>query len=445
VLGEIDLSTCGSRYGYNIGVSEEVMESILIDELRKQGGEVVRSSRLVDLRGQGDGLLATIEHAGTKEEVFAKWVVGCDGIHSEVRKAAGIELDGKDIATPWAVFDATLAGWQGSYEVNCAYFDDIPLFLTALPGRSWRAYVRPTSADSDLVKDATSTIGRYLPAGRFENVANPRRFHCQSRIARRFRSGRILLAGDAAHLCTPSQGHGMNTGLQDAFNLAWKLPLVCHGRASAALLDSYEAERRPVAQLIVGEGDEVEQAQMIAAGAGRRARDDAIRAKFANPTTRHSEAVAEAELDVDYNASPIVMGDKRASLTPGQRVPDSIAFRSEGGEISRLNSLANGGGHAAVLIGDTSRQKDRLSRLEGEIRSRCGTDIVGTVLALSTDPNGRGPHLHLPQPIGDEFSAEEVTAVVIRPDGHVGLRADGAPLEAIEAYLAQLCNPASAA
>jgi 2-polyprenyl-6-methoxyphenol hydroxylase-like FAD-dependent oxidoreductase len=442
VLGEIDLSQCGSRYGFNIGVSEEVTESILIDYLRGRGGEVHRSSNLVDLREQDDGLVATIAHGDATEQVVAKWVVGCDGIHSEVRKAAGIELDGQDIARPWAVFDATIAGSSDTYEMNCAYFDDVPVFLTALPKKTWRAYVRPTSADSDLVKDAMSTVSRYLPAGRFENVANPKRFHCQSRIARRFRSGRILLAGDAAHLCTPSQGHGMNSGLQDAFNLAWKLSLVCRGRASDALLDSYEAERRPVAKLIVGEGDEVEQAQMLTDPADRRTRNDAIRAKFAGSATRHSEAVAEAELDVDYGASPIVMGGKRASLAPGQRVPDTIVFRSGDGKISRLNSLTNGGGHVALLIGDASSQQEKLARLEDEIRLACGKDIVETVLTLSTEPNGRYPHLQFLEPAGDTFSAKEFSAVVIRPDGHVGLRADREPVEATEAYLARLKNPA---
>ena len=84
----------------------------------------------------------------------------------------------------------------------------------------------------DLVADASSTISRYLPAIGFDDIANPTRFHCHTKVARRFRSGRILLAGDAAHVCSPAQGHGMNSGLQDAFNLAWKLALVCHGRCS---------------------------------------------------------------------------------------------------------------------------------------------------------------------------------------------------------------------
>jgi 2-polyprenyl-6-methoxyphenol hydroxylase-like FAD-dependent oxidoreductase len=91
-------------------------------------------------------------------------VVGRDGLHSTTRELSGIELIGHDITEPWAVFDATLTGWPDSYEANYAYLDNVPVILTALPERRWRVYLRPSSADSDLVADASSTINRYLPA-----------------------------------------------------------------------------------------------------------------------------------------------------------------------------------------------------------------------------------------------------------------------------------------
>src|SRR5260221_1013282 len=222
VLGEIDLSICGSRYGFNIGISEEVTESILTEYLQRQGGKVVRSSRLIGLEDHDDGLLATIQCGGATEQVSVRWVVGCDGVHSTTRELSGIELARHDITEPWAVFDTTLAGWSDSYEANYAYLDEIPVILTALPERRWRVYLRPSAPDSDLVADASSTISRYVPAIGFDDVANPTRFHCHTKVARRFRSGRILLAGGAAHVCPPPQGPGMNSGLQDPFNPARK-------------------------------------------------------------------------------------------------------------------------------------------------------------------------------------------------------------------------------
>jgi len=239
VLGEIDLSNCGSRYGFNIGISEEVTESILTEYLHQQGGEVIRSSRLVELEDHESGLLATIQRDGATEQVLARWVVACDGLHSTTRELSGIELTGHDITEPWAVFDATLAGWSESYEANYVYLDEISVILTALPERRWRVYLRPSSPYSDLVADASSTISRYLPTIRFEDVANPTRFHCHTKVARRFRSGRTLLAGDAAHVCSPAQGHGMNSGLQDAFQprleAGARLPRGLHSRPSRQL------------------------------------------------------------------------------------------------------------------------------------------------------------------------------------------------------------------
>ena len=149
------------------------------------------------------------------------------------------------------------------------------MILTPLPHRRWRVYVRPTSETSDLVADATATMRRYAPSVEFAAVENPSRFQCHSRVASRFRSGRVLLAGDAAHACSPSEGHGMNTGMQDAFNLGWKLALVCQGADGPGLLDSYEAERRPIALRIAESGDAFESNQAMTAteranGAGRR-------------------------------------------------------------------------------------------------------------------------------------------------------------------------------
>jgi 2-polyprenyl-6-methoxyphenol hydroxylase-like FAD-dependent oxidoreductase len=439
VLGEIDLSICGSRYGFNIGISEEVVESILTEYLHEKGGQVVRSARLTELEDDGDGLLATIEREGAAEQVLARWVVGCDGLHSTTRKFSGIELTGHDITEPWAVFDATLAGWSDSYEANYAYLDNVPVILTALPERRWRVYLRPSSADSDLVADASSTINRYLPTIGFDDIANPTRFHCHTKIARRYRSGRILLAGDAAHVCSPAQGHGMNSGLQDAFNLAWKLALVCDAHCTPALLDSYEAERRPVAETITVSGDAVELAQTVTDPAERRARDETLRAVFADPTSLHHEAIAEAELDVDYRGSPIVMGDDHDALAPGQRLPDTIEVLT-GGEVCMLHQLTNREGHTALLIGGSSVPGESLARLESSTRARSGAFLIEATIVLTARSDNQNSYAWLAPATADQLGIGEITLLVIRPDGHVGLRADRNHIEALMAYHALLVS-----
>ena len=434
VLGEIDLSICGSRYGFNIGISEEVTESILDAYLHRQGGKIVRASRLIELEEDSDGFLATIQHDDGPEQVRAQWVVGCDGVHSTTRKLGGIELSGHDIEEPWAVFDATLAGWSESYEANYAYLDGIAVILTALPDRRWRVYLRPSSPDSDLVADAASTLRRYLPTIGFDDVASPTRFHCHTKVAKRFRSGRILLAGDAAHVCSPAQGHGMNSGLQDAFNLAWKLALVCQGHCAPALLDSYEAERRPVAETITASGDAVEHVQIVTDPAERNARDETLRAVFADPTSRHHEAIAEAELDIDYGGSPIVMGDEHDALAPGQRLPDTIGVHLAGGGTCLLHELASRVGHTALLIGGVSAHAEELAGLESAVRARSDAFLLEATVVLTTGPREQTAGARLAPAAAHRLGIAEVTLLVVRPDGHIGLRADRGHLAALEAY-----------
>jgi 2-polyprenyl-6-methoxyphenol hydroxylase-like FAD-dependent oxidoreductase len=399
LLGTLDLSECGSAYGFNVGLSEEVTESILTDYLCALGGSVHRSTQLVGLNFQSDGVLAEIEQNGNRHRVHAEWVVGCDGVHSRTRELAGIVLEGHDIAAPWAVFDATIQGWADDFELNAGYLDAVPVILTALPARRWRVYLRPSSPDSDLLDDAASTVRQYAPAASFIDVANPTRFHCASKVANRFRSGRVLLAGDAAHLCSPAQGHGMNSGLQDAFNLAWKLALVCDGVADTSLLDSYESERRPVAEMVVRSGDLTEQGEILTDPAARLDRDTAIRSAFAEPAPRHNEIVAETELDVEYSASPIVFGNAGRTFAPGQRVPGTIPVRSKG--------------HTIVVAGDADL-------LDGLQKVKDGSRVFETIVSLSMND--------VPDISGG------TTAAVVRPDGYVGMRSERDHFAALARY-----------
>lgn len=433
VLGEIDLALCGSRYGFNIGISEEVTETILTEYLQRLGGAIHRSSRLVNLEQRDDGVLATIDHEGNAEQVAAEWVVGCDGVRSITRQLSGIELVGHDRPDPWAVFDTTIVDWPHSHEANYAYLDEPPVILTALPQQRWRVYLRPTSEESDLIADATSTLSRYLPGIAFADVTHPTRFHCHTKVAERYRAGRILIAGDAAHVCSPSQGHGMNSGLQDAFNLAWKLALVCQGRAAPALLDSYEAERRPVAKMITASGYAFEQAQSITDPEQRRARDEELRAIFANPQTRHHESIAEAELDIDYSVSPFVLGKRRKTLGPGHRIPDTLAVRHANGAACLLHELAHRCGHTALLLGGTASKAEQLTQLESAIQS--GSDaLVETTFTLMAATDEPHPHCRLSSAAAEQLGLSEITLLIIRPDGHVGLRADDDHLNAFVAY-----------
>ncbi len=417
-LAEMDLATSGSRYGFSVNVSEEVTERILTDHLAEQGGEVLRGRTMVGLAEDEDGVTATLARDGGEEEVRAAWVVGCGGLHSPVRELTGIPFEGHDIADPWAVFDLTLAGWASDLDVNFGFLDQPPVILTPLPGERWRAYLRPTGPDSDLVAEAAAVIGRYDPRAEIVDVANPGRFRCHSKVAARYREGRALLAGDAAHVCTPAQGHGMNTGLQDSINLAWKLALVVTGAAEEALLDSYEAERRPVAEAILASGDAFESMQAVSGAEQRAARDRALRESFADPETVHHEVVAEVELDIDYAGSPIVVAGggrgEDGELAAGARLP------------AELQDLLTPG-HTLLVPVVGVEASDAGGVLLGERLSVEVLDFFADAMLVS----GLGP-----EPAA-RLGLDGLTVIAVRPDGHIGLRHDGVDgaAEAVAGYV----------
>ncbi|MFG1361129.1 FAD-dependent monooxygenase [Xanthobacter pseudotagetidis] len=347
------------------------------------------------------------------------------------------------IEEPWAVFDTTIEGWPYSHEANYVYLDGPPIILTALPDERWRVYLRPSSEQSDLEEDATGTLGRYVPDARFAAVANPTRFRCHTKVAEKYRSGRLLLAGDAAHTCSPIQGHGMDSGLQDAVNLAWKLALVCKGFCSDTLLDSYEAERRPVAQKFTASGDEADHAQVLKSPDDRRARDAFIREIFANPATRYQEAVAEAELNIDYGASPIVMGARSDALAPGQLWPSDIEIRSAEGIPAVFDAGAHPMGHIAIVIGGDKAEPDELSGLPGILEAYAGIPILEASFLLAT-ATARG-FARIDRTIAERLGVSGVALFVVRPDGYLGLRADQHHGEALAAYADRLGSPATRA
>ena len=412
-LGEMDLSSAHGRYGFDLGISEQVTEEILAGHLAACGGAVTRSTRLVGLRSAPDRVVATVENElGERHEVEADWLVGCDGFHSAVRDQAGIEFEGADIADPWAVFDAGLDGWDEPPDVQVAHLDVPPVILTPLPGNRYRVYTRPVSDDADLVADATAVVERYAPGAAFKEVENAVRFHCHSRVATRYRSGRILLAGDSAHACSPAEGHGMNTGIQDAFNLGWKLALVCRGEAEPALLDSYEIERRPVAERVVESGAAVESAQALRAAAERSERDETIRETFADPRSAHHEIVA---------------GDAPGGIAPGDRLPDSLRAETTAGEPIELDALVGGPGHKVLVLGRPDAAPDvarAAAAVEGEIG---GSPLLDRVAALTPDPEA-----------ADRLGIRGITLLAIRPDGYVGLRSEGGDSGTVRGYLAAL-------
>ncbi|MGW6277168.1 FAD-dependent monooxygenase [Kribbella sp. NPDC055071] len=386
----LDFSGFATRFPYSLVLLQARVERLLEERLVELGGRVEWSAEITGVEQDEDGVAVRINDA---QEIRADYLVGADGGRSAVRKLAGIGFSGTAATLTTLLGDVELreppteAFFQvrtenGSFSV-----------LSFEPGW-YRVMVQEyhvildRHAEVSLEQVRTALI---RVAGTDFGLHSPRwlsHFGDAARLADQYRSGRVLLAGDAAHIHFPAGGQGMNTGLQDAVNLGWKLALVATGRAPESLLDSYETERRPVADRVLRNT----RAQTFLGRPGPHA--DALRetvtALIGTEAGNDTIGTMISALDLKY---PV--GDEHPLL--GRRVPD-LDLKTADGAV-RLYELLHAG-RPILLDFDGTRR----TALDG------WTDRVDRVEAILPTERWAVPA------VGDIPAS---AALLIRPDGHV--------------------------
>lgn len=237
-------------------------EPLLLAYLARQGGAVEWNTELRGLEQDPDGVTATLEHAGRQETLRASWLIGADGGRSAVRKLLQIPFGGETYSQSLFVLDCKI-DWpfppdEAAIALSRQAFG---LFFPMTDGRcrvSGVVSVDYAEKDSISFEEVNSHFARDLQMNvRLFDPDWISLYHAHHRYVSQFRQGRCFLAGDAAHIHSPAGAQGMNTGLQDAYNLAWKLSLVFQGRGPDRLLDTYQAERLPIARRLVRTTDRV--------------------------------------------------------------------------------------------------------------------------------------------------------------------------------------------
>ena len=386
-------------------VSQAEVEATLRRRLAELGGAVEWQARVRSVRQDCDGVDVE-DGAGTV--LRADWLVGCDGAHSTVRTAAGLAFPGVPVIERFTLADVhadlplardTVAVWLRGEHMLAAF---------PLPGPDLWRLMAPAPDDCDLDGPAVLELLRSqlaertgLPASVVRGAEWTSTFRIHRRLVERYRQGRILLAGDAAHIHSPVGGQGMNTGIGDAENLAWKLALVAAGRAGPRLLDSYQAERRPVAEEVL---DSTTGLTRVVLGRNRTARllrDRVLVPALNRPRVQRLIWERASQLTLSYAGGPLGTAAARLARRPrpGDRIPD-LACRRPGGASTRL--YAELGSRWALLV--PARQDGRAWL--STARHRLGTDTVG----LLTPDGGTAPDV-----------------LLVRPDGHLGWRGSGDP------------------
>jgi len=254
VLLTIRFDGLATRYPYTLMIPQNATEAILLARLREMGGDVLRPHEVTEVRQDADGVTATVTADGGSRTLRGRYLVGADGMHSVVRERAGVGFTGGTYEQSFALADVRMSWRIPGDEVMMFLSPDGLVVVAPLPGGRHRIVATmddaPEHPDIADVQRLLDTRGPVAGAARVEEIAWSSRFRVHHRIVDRYRAGRILLAGDAAHVHSPAGGQGMNTGIQDAVALGRALTAVVRG-AKDSRLDEYDRVRRPVAQKVV--------------------------------------------------------------------------------------------------------------------------------------------------------------------------------------------------
>ncbi|MGP9537217.1 FAD-dependent monooxygenase [Brachybacterium sp. AOP43-C2-M15] len=403
-----------SRFPYTYVLPQAGLEEILRTRLAALGVEVEREIEIVDVRADGGGVVAELAGGAS---LSADWLIGADGARSAVRTALGIGFPEYATGEVYHLADAVLdlpielddgAMWLGP---------DGPLMLMRLPGddRLWRVFVDVTDASrgADLPPLEAAALTRLLeargPGGiTVDELQWSSVFRTRMGLADSYRSGRVLLAGDATHVFPPFGGQGMNLGIQDAVNLAWRLTAVLRG-AGASLLDRYERERRPVADAVIDDVEGRRRLYALRHPVARAGRDVLLGLGGRSRRLERRSSLQNSQLNISYrDRTP--GGDHGPSPRPGDRAPHARV-----GDTS-LHELF-GPDHATLLL--------------------CGLEAGSSLLSAGAEVR----IVHLSGADGSDrescerygFGPAGEGWVLVRPDGYVAAR--GAELAKLQGAL----------
>ena len=332
-IGRIDFSGLDTRYPFALLLPQSETERLLAARLAGLGLAVERRTTLARFADTADGVACEIlGPEGRVERVTAPWLVGCDGAHSTVRKALGLSFEGDTLAQTFVLADLQVAGLPvPPDEIGIFWSRDGALMFFPIGHGRYRVIADvgeaprhdPTLAELQAIVDVRGPAGVTLSdpvwlAG----------FSVNERMVSRYRVGRVLVAGDAAHLHSPAGGQGMNTGMQDAVNLAWKLALVVRGRAVPALLDSYGAERAAVARRVIAEAGRLTRVGLLKGPLAQALRDHAAHRLLGLAAVQDLATHRLSELSVGYPGSPLNRGHVAGATAalPGQRFATDRPF-----------------------------------------------------------------------------------------------------------------------
>jgi 3-(3-hydroxy-phenyl)propionate hydroxylase len=456
-LGHGSMEGINSPHPYPIILGQNVTEHILNEHVAKMGVSVEWQTEAVKVEQDNDGVSVTLRHAdGTDEVVHAQYVLGADGTHSITRQQAGIEFQGNPYAGQAFIQSDSKIRWSMPAGSSYLWFTEKGyMMVIEMPHGIVRTFISVPdpgpSVKTTTLEEVNQTLNHLggIDAELYDPVWVAL-YRVNHRAASAFRKDRIFIAGDAAHEHVPIGGQGMNTSIQDAFNLAWKLALVMQGKARPVLLDSYQTERHPVAESLLRGTDEAYTRLLKAGDLGRAA------VRLLGPFLLSSEFVREKmrntleEIDINYRQGPLT-SEHGGSDGPcaGDRALDANVVTLPAKDTVPLREVIRGTYWSLLLFSGAECEPARLRQLI-EIGAKLATrfarslksylivagfpvtPVAGSSVPILLDPMNQ---LH------DQYGVKNACLYLIRPDLYVAFRSGLDHEAGLAAYLDNLLLP----
>ncbi len=422
---EAHFQSLKSPYPFPLVLPQNDTEAILISALEKQGIQIERNTELLSLSQDSGQVTVTLRKNGQEENLCTSYLVGCDGAHSVVRHSLNLPFKGSAYSQLFSLADVE---FQSSLKQDEMYlFFESKGFFAILPMRKgWVRLItvnpssQVNSAPEPTLEDFQKCVDHFIPGkGKIIKTYWLSYFHLHHRVSPSYQEGRVFIAGDAAHIHSPAGGQGMNTGIQDSFNLAWKLALVIQKKSSPKLLESYSLERQPVGERVLKTTDRFFKA-IVSQGLTARLLKNYLlpfAAKFIFPRIVQTIAYFVSQLQVNYRKSKIV------SEAPGQHWPSQAPRPGE-----------------RALDGDFKNSKTLFDTFEDPnyiLLIFCEKENAASLLkslqrkALTCLEIPKGPLYSL-------YGIEKEGLYLIRPDRYIAYRQQGLDLKKISNWSAFL-------
>jgi 2-polyprenyl-6-methoxyphenol hydroxylase-like FAD-dependent oxidoreductase len=433
-------------------------ERILSEHLHKAGVVVERAVELVDFFDDGDRVLARLRHAGGRDEIVqTHWLVGCDGAHSTVRKQLRIEFIGQFEPNDWMLADVRLEGPVEHDALSIFWHARGIVALFPIRGDRFRvvADVGP-SPGTDKPRDPTldevqaTLLSRGLEAVRAFEPVWLAGFRIHERKVDPYGLGRVFLAGDAAHIHSPAGGQGMNTGMQDAFNLAWKLALVVGGAARETLLDSYTAERSAVGEMVLRNATRLTQLATVRNPLLQFVRNHAALLAGRLSAVQQRFVADLTELAVHYPKSPLNADDPGHAwddrVKPGDRLPDARLHEGFQSEPTSLLAALRCTGHALLMLPE-SNDAELLAALEAGASSLIAVfgSMLTARLILPQGSEGDAPRalVDVEGRLRERLGVRGTAIALVRPDRYLAFRGHAGSFARLGEHLHEYLLPAA--